>query len=89
MLQKLQTKMLIENTNISKKLCLKIKHKKEERHMLNPLIASQKQKKQPWTTFVTLLDSQHPLEPRKNMKTVPLNGFWDLIGLLLHLFDHF
>ena len=89
MLHKLQTKMLIKHTNISKKLCLKIKHKKEEKHMLHPLGASKKHKKQPCITFVISLDSQHPLEPRKNMKTSPLNGFWDLIELLLHLFDYF
>ena len=89
MLHKLQTKMLIENTNISKKLCLKIKHKKEEKHMLNPLGASQKHKKTTLNHFCDLIGLPTPLRTTKNMKTAPLNGFWDLIGLLLHLFDHF
>ena len=87
--QKLQTKMLIENTNISKKLCLEIKHKKEEKHMLNPLEHHKNTKKQPWITCVTLLDSQHTLEPPKNMKTALLNDFGDLIELLLPLCGHF
>ena len=65
MLQKLQTKLLIENTKISKKLCLKIKHKKEDKHMLNPLGASQKHTNTTLNHFCDLIGLPTPLRTTK------------------------